>query len=106
MKLPTAPKGLSAESKRWWKKLLSEYEISDSGGRLLLEEMLRALDRLRGAQGILQAEGVVIEDRFGQKKTHPAVLVERDSRSQFLTALRNLNLDLEPLKAIGRPGGR
>ncbi len=106
MKIPTAPKGLSAESKRWWKKLLSEYEISDSGGRLLLEEMLRALDRLRGAQGILQAEGVVIEDRFGQKKTHPAVLVERDSRSQFLTALRNLNLDLEPLKAIGRPGGR
>ena len=45
-------------------------------------------------------------DRFGQVKSHPLLSVERDSRAQYLAALKALNLDLEPLRdKPGRPGG-
>lgn len=62
---------------------------------------------MRKAQGILRREGIVIRDRFGQKKQHPATLVERDAKMALVRNLKALNLDLEPLNLPGRPhGGR
>jgi P27 family predicted phage terminase small subunit len=100
-----APAGLSAEARRWWRQLVEEYEIEDSGGRLILLTMFEAFDRMRAAQKIISEEGETVKDRFEQLKAHPMVAVERDSRAAFYAGLRALNLDLEPLKAIGRPGG-
>jgi len=55
----------------------------------------------------LRREGIVIRDRFGQKKQHPATLVERDAKMALVRNLKALNLDLEPLNLPGRPhGGR
>jgi hypothetical protein len=49
---------------------------------------------------------MTVADRFGQPKVHPAVLIERDARGQMLAALRDLHLDLEPLRdRPGRPAG-
>jgi hypothetical protein len=46
-------------------------------------------------------------DRFGQMKSHPLLPVERDSRAQYLAALKQLCLDVAPLHAgPGRPGGK
>jgi P27 family predicted phage terminase small subunit len=65
-----------------------------------------ALQRLRQAQEAIRADGLTVLDRFGQKKNHPALLTERDARSGFLTAIRQLGLDLEPIyPGPGRPGG-
>jgi hypothetical protein len=58
------------------------------------------------ARLIIAREGAVVEDRFNQKKPHPAVLIERDASASMLKTFRALNLDLEPLKEIGRPPGR
>lgn len=103
-----APKNLSEEAKSWWDKLIAEYSIDDPAGLLILQTCLEAFDRMRQSQQILARDGTVIQDRFGQRKPHPLTTVERDSRSQMLAALKSLNLDLEPIKAIGRPpaGGR
>ena len=58
-------------------------------------------------RGSLRREGIVIRDRFGQKKQHPATLVERDAKMALVRNLKALNLDLEPLNLPGRPhGGR
>jgi len=103
---PTPPRGLSVAAKRWWREIEAEYGIEDAGGLLVLQSACEAFDRMRQAQAILAAEGLVTRDRFGQAKVHPAAIVERDSRAQMLAAIKQLNLDLEPLKdRPGRPMG-
>jgi P27 family predicted phage terminase small subunit len=102
-----APAGLSVEARAWWRQLQAEFAIEDPGGLLLLQTALEAFDRLRGARALIDRDGVVITDRFGQSKPHPAATIERDARTAMLTALRALNLDVEPLQGrVGRPNGR
>jgi P27 family predicted phage terminase small subunit len=100
-----APKNLSKEAQRWWRKIVDEYHIGDSGGLAILQVMCEAWQRMRQAQKILEVEGPTVTDRFGQSKAHPLCAIERDARSQVLQAIKSLNLDLEPLKEIGRPPG-
>jgi P27 family predicted phage terminase small subunit len=101
------PKNLSREATKLWRGLQTEYGITDPGGLLILRSGLEAFDRMREAQQILSAEGMTTTDRFGQPKAHPLTIVERDSRAAMLAALKQLNLDIEPLRdGPGRPGGR
>lgn len=104
--LPKPPRGLSKEAREWWKKINDGWQLDDAA-LLLLGSALECFDRMRKAQGILRREGIVIRDRFGQKKQHPATLVERDAKMALVRNLKALNLDLEPLNLPGRPhGGR
>jgi len=107
MSVPKAPAHLSKEAKSWWGRIVDEYDIQDQAGQLILQIGLEAFDRMRLAQGLLKKEGMTTQDRFGQPKAHPATTVERDSRAAMLGALKQLNLDLEPLNdRPGRPAGR
>ncbi|HEX2528533.1 MAG TPA: phage terminase small subunit P27 family [Geminicoccus sp.] len=100
------PKHLSAEAKRWWTKLSEEYSIQDDGGLLILQTAFEAFDRMRDAQQQIKKTGATFEDRFGQVKAHPLLATERDARGQFLAAVKQLNLDIEPLNdRPGRPPG-
>lgn len=101
-----APKKLSQEARNWWRKIIDEYEISDEAGFLILQTSLEAFDRMRDAQKIIKTEGMTNSDRFGQPRLHPACTIERDARAQFMQGLKALNLDIEPLRAIGRPAGK
>lgn len=102
-----APKNLSREAKTLWRKIQDEYAITDEAGLLILATGLEAFDRMRQAQDILKAEGMTTLDRFSQPRPHPAATIERDSRAAMLAALKQLNLDLEPLRdGPGRPAGR
>ena len=101
------PAGLSPESAVWWAKILTEYAIDDPAGLLLLENAMRARDRMVEAAAIIAVHGVVTVDRFGQLRPNPATILERDSRAGMQAALKALNLDLEPLRdSAGRPAGR
>lgn len=103
---PKAPRHLSREAKAWWRKLSSEYQLDDTAGRLLLQTALEAFDRMKAAADQIESEGATVTDRFGQAKPHPLLAAERDARSQMLAALKQLNLDVEPLRdAPGRPPG-
>jgi P27 family predicted phage terminase small subunit len=104
---PAPPKGLSAASRRWWRRLAGDYGIRDAAGELLLETALRSLDRAEQARAVLDRDGVTSLDSRGRPKQHPAVTVERDARAGMLAALKALNLDVLPLRdGPGRPGGR
>ena len=61
---------------------------------------------MQQARELIEAEGLIVEDRFGQKKAHPAVAIERDAKASFLRCIRELGLDIEPPGPIGRPPGR
>jgi len=93
MKTTDPPKHLSAESKALWRHLQADYKIDDAAGLLLLRNALEAHDRLGEARRILKKEGCVVTDRWGQRKQHPATLVEQSARQQLLAALRGLKLE-------------
>jgi P27 family predicted phage terminase small subunit len=108
MKIPHKPKpptGLSPEAKAWWTRLQTEFGIEDPAGLMILGSAAEALTRMRQAQAIISKEGPVTQDRFGQSIVHPATRIERDSRAQMLTCLRELHLDVEPIRRPGRPDG-
>lgn len=93
MKKSDAPKHLSVEARRLWTKLSTDYVLDDSAGRLLLQSALEAYDRLQDARRMVAEEGAVIKDRWGQRKPHPALAVERDAATRMHSALRLLKLD-------------
>ncbi len=104
---PKPPKALSAPAKRLWRALVAEYELADVAAVAFLTAGLEAFDRAAAAKALLDAEGLVVKDRWGQSKSHPAATIERDNRAAFLAALKQLNLDIEPLRdGPGRPGGK
>jgi len=104
-KSPEVPAHISKEAGAWWDRIVSEWDLDDSG-LLILTAAAEAWDRMRDAQSLITEHGILIDDRFGQKKVNPAVLVERDSRSAMIAAIKALNLDLEPLRdGPGRPSG-
>jgi phage terminase small subunit len=107
MAKPTAPKHLSAESKKFFRWVSEEYDITDPGGLRLLQSASEALDRIKQCREQIDVDGVSTLDRFGQRRAHPLLSVERDNRAAFLAAMKSLNLDLEPLNPTpGRPPGR
>ncbi len=98
------PARLSAEGRKLWRDIVAEYAIGDPAGLAILGSTCEALDRMRDAQKEIKRDGSTTLDRFGQRKVHPAVLIERDSRAAVLAGLKALNLDLEPLRdRLGRP---
>ena len=107
LRLPQAPKDLSAEARAIWRQLTRDYQIDDRAGLVLLRTTLEAFDSMRQAQEQIEQDGATYRDRFGQTKAHPLLPVVRDSRAQFMAGLKALNLDLEPAShRIGRPAGK
>ena len=54
---------------------------------------------MHGAQAVVDKQGLTVSGDRGQIKAHPLLSVIRDSRAQFLMALKHLNLDIEPLQS-------
>ncbi|MBN1903728.1 MAG: P27 family phage terminase small subunit [Deltaproteobacteria bacterium] len=87
------PKHLKAEGKKFYQKIAMDYSIDDEAGKALLLTAAESWERCQQARKILKKEGLVLSDRFGQKKAHPACAIERDSRQQVISALKALNLN-------------
>ena len=74
-----------------WDRLVADYGIEDSGGELLLETALTALDRMQAAQAAIAKDGATVEDRWHQVKPHPLLTVERYARSGIYLTWNNWN---------------
>jgi P27 family predicted phage terminase small subunit len=104
MSKPTAPpRHLSTEAKGIWRSVLAEYSLEVRHEAVLMAA-LESWDRMREAQAAIRKDGAYTEGRFGLK-AHPALAIERDSRTAFLRAQRELGLDLEA-PATSRPPTR
>ena len=100
--IPRAPRGLSGRSKALWASILTDFDLSEPEQAILIEA-LRSLDRADEARGIVDRDGQVSADRFGQLKPHPCIAVERDMRGLFTRTLRELGLDPRILEAARPP---
>ena len=100
------PHGISQGAKVLWKKITKEYDVADAAGLAILEAGLQSYDRAAEAKKILDVEGPVVTDKYGQRKSHPAATCELSNRAAWLNALRMLNLDVEVSnRGPGRPPG-
>jgi hypothetical protein len=91
LRLPVAPKGLTARSRGIWRGVNRDFDLLDHE-QAILEQSLRALDRSEEARAAVDRDGAVVQGRYGPK-VHPAAALERDSRTAFLRGLRELGLD-------------
>ena len=88
------PPHLKPETRKWIYRLQREWTLEERHVRLLILAG-EAWDRGQQAREILDEEGITVEDRFQQKKPHPCVAIERDSRISFARLLRETGLDIE-----------
>ena len=106
----SVPVHLSESMRRFYRTIQRTYELSDQHFRLL-EAACEAFDRKTEARALLDAEGLTIENRHGEKRPHPAVGIERDSALRFARLLREIGLsdepdDTRPPRLHGRYAGR
>jgi len=98
------PKHLKVPGRALYTAIAAEYGIDDAAGLALLTIAGECQDRLRQAQAELEENGPVLTDRYGGLKPHPAIAIEKDSRNGLLATLKQLNLDIEPIRdRRGRP---
>ncbi|MFH1797610.1 MAG: P27 family phage terminase small subunit [Pseudomonadota bacterium] len=100
-----APGHLAAETRRWVDGILEDYDLQSHHFKILVKAA-EAHDRGEEARKILKTDGIVIADRFGTKKVHPAVAIERDARVAFMRGVRELGLDAEQVEAPRAPRTR
>ena len=91
-----APAHLSLPARRLYDGIRSLYELEAHDAAILVKA-LEAWDRAEQARQLVTEEGIVISTRLGERKPHPAIAIERDSRTAFLAGMRQLGLDYEPV---------
>jgi P27 family predicted phage terminase small subunit len=85
------PAHLSAARRDLFARIAAGYELEPHELELL-RLACEALDRCEEARAVLAAEGAYTTDRYGSRRAHPAVSVERDSRIAAARLLRELDL--------------
>jgi hypothetical protein len=81
---------------------MGEYDIRDSGGQHMLLQICEAADRVHEFGTIIARDGPVVRTKHGPKD-HPLLRHELAARSFIVRSLARLGLDVEPVRAIGRP---
>lgn len=99
----TPPSKLAGHGLALWNSILAEYMIDDVAGREMLALACAALDTAEACAAQVAADGVVIRTKGGGIREHPSIRGELANRSFVVRTLSKLGLDVEPLKAMGRP---
>jgi hypothetical protein len=99
----TPPRNLGEHGLALWRSILAEYAIDDVAGREMLALACAALDTAEACAAQVAADGVVVRSKGGGIREHPSIRGELANRSFVVRTLSRLGLDVEPLKAIGRP---
>lgn len=92
MATPSPKTGLSKAAAAWVDEMRAGWEYTP-GEREILLVAAASWDRWRQAKALIDADGIVIYDRFDQARPHPACVVEHDSRSAFLVAMSKLHFE-------------
>lgn len=85
------PDHLSASSRELWLSTTANFTLEDTELHLL-RLACEALDRADQARLILAEEGLISTGRYGQKLSHPATGIERDSRFAAARLFKQLAL--------------
>ena len=90
-----APNHLQTETRKWFRQIVSEYELESHHVRLL--EMAGSVwDEYEAARKSVAQHGQIFVDRYNQPRERPEVGIARQARIAFARLVRELALDVEP----------
>jgi phage terminase small subunit len=101
---PKPPSYLSAQSKRWFASVVTNWIMEDTDLRLLTLAA-ENFDIAESARKTLLAEGRFYIDPKGVQRAHPLVKVQKDAMTLAVRIVRDLKLDVVPPRVTGRPPG-
>jgi hypothetical protein len=99
---PQPLRKLGAPGLALWDGIQSEFRVDDVAGRELLMQACEAADRVARLAAKINADGEIIQTENGPK-AHPALKDELANRAFICRTLRQLGLNLEPTRPVGRP---
>jgi hypothetical protein len=103
--IPKPPPTLGTAGQSLWRSIVTEYDISDSGGQLMLEQIALAYERAERLRIEIDRDGEIIRGRTGPRE-HPGLRGELAARAFVVRALARLGLQFEPVRSSpGRPPG-
>lgn len=91
-KTPKTPPHLRPETQKWWRSVVTEFELEGHHLRLL-QLAAEAWDQAQVAREVLDDKGQTFLDRFKQPKERPEVGIMQNARIAFARLLRELALD-------------
>src|SRR4051794_1147566 len=95
---PTPPRKLGEAGLSLWRRVVSSYDIADEGGREILCNACQALDRAQECAAAIANDGAVVRSKTGVLREHPLLRCEAANRAACVRFVRNLGLDVEPLR--------
>ena len=93
-------------AQKFFDSVQNEYKISDCSGLSLLRRAATIHADIISFEEIIKKEGHTVISRLGDLKSHPLLSDLHKARSNFVTALKALNLDVEPIGEPVRPSGK
>jgi hypothetical protein len=102
---PEPPRTLGEAGLALWRRVNTEYDISDASGVEMLLLACQSLDRAEGLRSEIDRDGAVLVSR-GQIRDNPCLKHELAARAFVVRTLSRLGLSFEPLRSTpGRPSG-
>jgi hypothetical protein len=99
------PANLGPAGVRFWENIVAEYDLSDAGGRALLEQAAFAYDRAERLRVQIDRDGDILNGNNGPRE-HPGLRAELAARALVCRTLQKLGINLEPVRlSSGRPPG-
>lgn len=94
-----APGHLSTKARRLWEYAHKSRRKLSLDDEMILLKACEAFDTSERARRQIKKLGMVYQDRFGQEKARPEILIEQAARAQFVKFVKGLHLH------IGQPWG-
>ena len=102
--IPAPPRPLGEAGLALWRRVQREYSITDVGGAELLLLACEATDRAAVLRREIDHDGAVLRAGDGGVKDNPLLKHELAAMAFSARTLQRLGLDVEPVRAVGRPG--
>src|SRR5215469_2636752 len=99
---PQPPRKFGAPGLSLWNGIQSEFRVDDCAGREMLALACEAADRVARLAEKINADGEIIQTENGPRP-HPGLKDELANRAFIVRVLRQLGLNLEPTRSVGRP---
>jgi hypothetical protein len=103
--VPEPPGPLDTFGRQLWDAILLEYVFTDPGSTEIAYQACLSRSRAESCRQIIDREGELIRTRTGTR-AHPLLREECAARALLARLIQKLGMNLEPVKAIGRPPGR
>src|SRR5512135_1120762 len=84
--------GISAEARDMARGICKEWKFTNQE-RVLFRQALENFDQMREAQRLIKADGLVLEDKMGRKYLHPACVVEKVAKNNFMRLIRAIGFE-------------